>query len=323
MKKFIALIIAVLMAGVLTACLGSINTSRKNKLSIVCTIFPEYDWVKQLLCERADDIDLTLLLNSGVDLHSYQPTAKDIITLSTCDMFIYVGGESDAWVNDTLKEAANKDMIVINLLSVLGDDAKEEEIKEGMAAEGEHDEHGESPEYDEHVWLSLKNAAVLCGAISEKLCVLDAAYAADYKSNTEQYLQKLYELDRQYRETAENSKHKTLIFGDRFPFRYLLDDYDLDYYAAFAGCSAETEASFETVAFLAKKMDELGLTSIITIEGAQHKIAQTVIGNTAGKNQQVLVMDSMQSTTLKDAESGTSYLSIMQENLSVLKSALN
>lgn len=333
MKKISSMILCLLMmVGILAGC-GSSNSASTNsdtaatedKLSIVTTIFPEYDWVKEILGSHTDDVDLTMLLDNGVDLHSYQPTADDIIKISTCDMFIYVGGESDGWVEDTLKEATNKDMVVINLLDVLGDTVKEEEVKEGMEAEEEEEggEEEEEPEYDEHVWLSLKNAETLCSYISDKLCTIDEKNAKDYQSNTNNYVSELAALDDEYAQSVESSRVKTVLFGDRFPFRYIVDDYGLDYYAAFVGCSAETEASFETIAFLAGKVDELGLSSVLTIEGTEHKIAETIIQNTKDKNQQIVTMDSMQSTTSKDATSGTTYLSVMTANLDALKAALN
>lgn len=333
MKKGIALVWSlVLLVGILAGCsnastpsASSASSENKEKLSVVCTIFPEYDWVKQILGDKAENAEITMLLDNGVDLHSYQPTADDIIKLSTCDLFIYVGGESDAWVEDALKEATNKDMVVINLLDVLGDTVKEEEVVEGMEAEAEEEseEVEAEPEYDEHVWLSLKNAEILCNYIAKQLETIDAANADIYEANAKAYLAQLDSLDEQYQSAVDRAQFHTVLFGDRFPFRYLVDDYDLDYYAAFVGCSAETEASFETIAFLARKVDELGLTSVMTIEGVQHKIAETIIENTAEKNQSVLVMNSMQSTTSADVVSGTTYLSIMEENLHVLTEALN
>ena len=261
-----------------------------------------------------------MLLDSGVDLHSYQPTVDDIVKISDCDLFLYVGGESDGWVDDALKNAPNKERKVIRLLDVLGDSAKAEETVEGMQEE-EHD-HEEEAEYDEHIWLSLKNAQVLVAAISEALQETDPARKDAYAANAAAYAEKLSALDGEYRAAVDSGKYKTLLFGDRFPFRYLADDYGLDYYAAFPGCSAETEASFETVSFLAGKMDALGLPCVLTIEGTQHKIAETIVQNTAQKNQQILTMDSMQAVTANDAASGVSYLSIMEKNLSVLKKAL-
>lgn len=321
MKKILALLLALwIPAAVLSGCAPQDDSAASNKLNIVTTIFPAYDWVREILGDETDRAEITTLLDSGVDLHSYQPTVDDIVKISNCDLFLYVGGESDGWVDDALKNAPNKERKVIRLLDVLGDSAKAEETVEGMQEE-EHD-HEEEAEYDEHIWLSLKNAQVLVAAISEALQESDPARKDTYAANAAAYAEKLSALDGEYRAAVDSGKYKTLLFGDRFPFRYLADDYGLDYYAAFPGCSAETEASFETVSFLAGKMDALGLPCVLTIEGTQHKIAETVVQNTAQKNQQVLTMDSMQAVTANDASSGVSYLSIMEKNLSVLKKAL-
>ena len=285
------------------------NTAKDKQVKVVTTIFPEYDWVKEIAGDEVSNMDLTMLLDNGVDLHSYQPTADDIMKISDCDLFIYVGGESDAWVEDTLKEAVNKDMKVINLLDVLGSSVKEEEVVEGMEAEEEDEEDGaeEEPEYDEHVWLSLRNAKVLCKAIADDLAEIDTENANTYQENEKAYADKLDELDKKYQETVDSASQKTLLFGDRFPFRYMVDDYGLSYYAAFVGCSAETEASFETITFLAGKIDELGLKNIMTIEKSDQKIAKTIIENTNEKNQGILILDSMQSTTSDDVKKGATY----------------
>ena len=320
MKKITALLLALLMlAGVLAGCGKQNDTNKTDKLSIVTTIFPEYDWVKEVLGDKADSAEITMLLDNGVDLHSYQPTADDLIKLSDCDLFVYVGGESDGWVEDALKSAANRDRKVINLLEILGDSVKEEETVEGMQ---EEEEDHEEKEYDEHVWLSLKNAKTLVDAISAALQELDPGNKDTYAANADAYGQKLSALDAEYQAAVSAGTYKTLLFGDRFPFRYLVDDYGLSYYAAFAGCSAESEASFETVSFLARKADEGKLPCVLTIEGKNHKIAETIVQNTAGKNQKVLTMDSMQSTTSQDVARGTTYLSLMAKNLDVLKEAL-
>ena len=283
----------------------------------------------QILGDKADKADVTMLLDKGVDLHSYQPSTADIAKISEADVFIYVGGESDEWVEDVLKEAKNKKLKVINLMDVMGDKAKEEEVKEGMQPEEE--EHAEEAkdgkeeeevEYDEHVWLSLKNAKIFTKKIADVLSEVDKADAKTYQANYESYAKKLDDLDKKYADAVASAKNKTLVFGDRFPFRYLVNDYGLDYYAAFVGCSAESEASFETVTFLAKKIDELGLGNVLTIEGKNHKIAKTVVDNTKNKDQKVLTMDSMQSTTSKDVKDGATYLGIMEKNLEVLKEAL-
>ena len=183
--------------------------------------------------------------------------------------------------------------------------------------------HEHEEEKDEHVWLSLKNAEVLVNAISKSLQEIDPDNKDTYATNSDAYVKKLSALDADYQAAVDGATYKTVLFGDRFPFRYLVDDYGLSYYAAFVGCSAETEASFETISFLAKKVDELKLPCILTIEGAQHKIAETIVQNTTAKNQKVLTMDSMQSTTSKDVANGTTYLYVMEKNLSVLKEALD
>ena len=505
MKKIITLVLALAMAVSLFTGCGKKNNaetgeSDSNKLSVVTTIFPEYDWVREILGGKAESTDLTMLLDNGVDLHSYQPTADDIAKISDCDLFIYVGGESDEWVKNVLKNAVNKKMKVINLLEVLGDSVKTEETVEGMQEDGHghghsHDEqlteddirdrtlsdfagawkslhpyllngdldkfcehraeededssttkdtylekyktswqcdaekisingntitftyadgktvsaeyayagyqpkrndegkirsvryqfettsadapkyvqfndHGHEPgeaehfhiyfgndgfdalmsgktnpffvkdalsaedildelmghdhgeEKDEHVWLSLKNAKTLVCAIADALQELDSDNKDAYAANASAYIEKLSALDGAYRSAVDGAARKTVLFGDRFPFRYLVDDYGLRYYAAFAGCSAESEASFETVSFLAKKVDELGLPCVLTIEGKNHKLAETIVQSTTKKNQKVLTMDSMQSMTSKDAANGATYLSVMEQNLSVLKEAL-
>lgn len=509
-----------------------------DPIQVVTTIFPEYDWVKTILGDQTANAEITMLLDNGVDLHSFEPTAEDIMKISDCDMFVYVGGESDEWVTDVLRAADNKDMVVINLLDVLGERVKEEEIVEGMEhdhdhehehehehehshekrevpedrtlsdyegewqslypfmnenfkaetasymaeAEGfeeeeeawnffykgnetdvryvnikgdeiefikedgtktsgtyeydgyysdcwgetsiryqfkntdttseapaivqfddhlnyptkaehfhiycgedgtemldimynwptyypaditseedmiheflkhyiteedeheehdheedeheehdheEHDheeheegEHEHEEEMDEHVWLSLKNTQLLCDAIADGLGQIDAENAEEYKANASAYKAQLSELDAAYAAAVNEAGVKTLLFGDHFPFRYMVDDYGLSYYAAFAGCSAEAEASFDTIMFLAEKTDELGLSAIMTIEGPEHKIAEAIRDNTEKKDQQILTLDSMQGTTSSDVANGVTYLSVMTQNLKVIKEAL-
>lgn len=328
MKKTLSAVLAVLIITLmLTGC--NQNTPDNNdtkKLSIVTTVFPVYDWVKNVLGDA--DTEVEMLLDTGVDLHSFQPTADDIVKISSCDMFIYVGGESDEWVDGALSKKLNENMTVINLLDVLGENAKTEEIVEGMeaeheGAEGEVHDHEEEPEYDEHIWLSLKNAAVLAGAIKDAIVKLDPANESKYTANAEAYIADLNALDAEYEKAVSGAKAKTLVFGDRFPFRYMTDDYGLEYFAAFAGCSAESEASFETIAFLAAKVDELDLKSVLAIEGTDHRIAETVVSTTKNKDAAVLSLNSMQSVTAADVENGATYLGIAKDNLEVLKQALN
>ena len=317
-----------------------------KKFSVVCTIFPEYDWIRQLVGDKKDNYEITYLLDKGVDLHSYQPTAEDIAKIANCDLFVYVGGESDGWVNDALKESKNDKMQVVNLLETLGKNVKPEEVVEGMQEEDEHDndhdhddkdhddkdhdhddkdhdhDHEEETEYDEHVWLSLRNATALVNTLAEKLQTIDPENKDYYATTAADYTAKLGDLDSRYLATIKKAKVKTVLFGDRFPFRYLVDDYGLKYYAAFVGCSAETEASFETVAFLAKKTDDLKLKNVLVIENSDQKIAKKIVETTKDKNQNIVVLNSMQSITNEDIANGATYLSIMESNLKALTSAL-
>lgn len=333
MKNKFSKILGITLSSLLIPFCASCNsTNSGDKMSIVTTIFPEYDWVMNVLGEKKDNADVTLLLDNGIDLHSYQPTPKDIVTISKCDLFIYVGGESDGWVDDALKQAINKDMKVINLMETLGDAVKEEEVIEGMEEEDhdhdheegeEHDhEEEEEVEYDEHVWLSVKNAEAIVKEIGKSLAAIDKDNASVYTANVTSYVNSLKELDKKYADAVKAGTKDTLLFADRFPFRYLVDDYNLKYYAAFVGCSAETEASFETIKFLAGKVDELGLNVILKIESSDGGIAETVKEATTNKNQTIMTMDSLQSASTKEYKAGRNYLTVMEQNLTVLKDAI-
>ena len=321
MKKKIQTVLTVLLAlFCMTGCGSAQAASDRNdgRLKIVATIFPEYDWVLNVLGGNPAGADVRLLLDKGIDLHSYQPTAADIRAIADCDLFIYVGGESDSWVKDALAESVNPDLVTMNLLEVLGSRAKEEEAPEGAAAE-EGEEEAEEAEYDEHIWLSLKNAEVLVTAIKDAICQKDPANQAVYEANAKEYCQQLARLDEAYQAAVNGSPLRTILFGDRYPFRYLADDYGLKAYAAFSGCSAETEASFETILFLAGKMDEEQLPCILKIEGSDGKIARTILNASRDPERQVLTMNSMQG----EIPEGNDYLEVMKENLDVLKSALD
>ncbi len=314
MKKILlSLFIFLCMFAFLTGC----KKEDSDKIKIVCTIFPEYDWVKEVTNYDSDKYDVKLLLNSGIDMHSYQASIDDIATIQTSDLFIYVGGESDEWVEDVLEGAKNAPM-TLNLMDILKDKIKEEEIKEGMEHEGEEEHDHEEKEYDEHVWLSILNSKIIVEKIAATLKELnkeDAAKIEDAKAN---YIAKLDALHQSYVSALSTASNKTLIFGDRFPFRYLVDDYKLDYYAAFVGCSAESEASFETIIFLANKVDELKAKVILKIDNASDKIAKSIKNNTSTKDQIILSLNSMQVTTTKD---NLSYIKIMEDNLEILKQA--
>ncbi len=340
MKKVLAFVLSLILSISCTA-IGT-GLAESEKISIVTTIFPIYDWVREIIGGDAEHVDITLLMDNGVDLHSYQPTAQDILKISTADLFIYVGGESDEWVEDVLESAMNPGLKAISLVEAMGDEIKMEEIVEGMEHEHDHDEeedhghedqdhedhdeehdHEHEDEADEHVWLSLRCAKRLTAVIADTLSGIDPAFEDHYRASAFVYMEKLSDLDAQYAETVSNSKFKTILFGDRFPFRYLADDYGLIYYAAFSGCSAESEASFATILFLTQKVDELGLPAVLTIEHPRTRIAETVVQNTVSKDQEILVLDSMQGTTASDIQAGMTYLSVMKANLEVLKEALN
>lgn len=323
MKKCLAMMLAVvLLLGTLVGCASGKDTagSDDGRIRIVTTVFPAYDWVKNILGNEPDNIELTWLLDEGVDMHSYQPSMEDILTISTCDLFVCVGGESDRWADEVLKNALNKEMTVVRLLEVLGDAARVEETVEGMQIE--NDAGDESEEYDEHVWLSLRNAMSLVETLSKTLQELDPPKAEEYAVNAAAYVEKMQSLETRYQKAVDEASVRTLLFGDRFPFRYMTEDYGLSYYAAFSGCSAETEASFEIITFLSGKADELGLHTILKTEGSDGKIAETVVQNTESKDLKVLTLDSMQSVTGKQAEDGATYLSVMENNLSILTEAM-
>lgn len=310
----------------LSGCaVGRVPDADDSRLHIVCTTFPQYDWVRNLIQGNEENILLTLLTDKGGDLHNFQPSALDIANVSECDMFVYVGGESDVWVDDALSEAVNSDMRVINMMEVVSGNLVEEEHLESfehMGHEG-HGHEGHASEYDEHIWLSLRNAGMIVEEISAQLAELDGANASLYEKNCTAYLAKLDALDRQYTKIVEESRNDTLLFADRFPFRYFVEDYGIKYYAAFEGCSAETEASFGTVAFLAGKLDALGTGAVIVLDGSDDRLAQVLIENTEKKNQKILVMNSLQSVSRKDIKAGLTYLSAMEDNRNILGQALN
>ena len=343
-KFLFAAVAATLAASVATAAESTAPEAEaaRPRVKVVATTFPIYDWTRQVLGDRLAETDLVLLQQSGVDLHSYTPSASDLRTIASCDLFVFVGGESDEWTERALAQPGKSGRRVLNLVKTLGSAAKEEKVVEGMEHEHHH-EHAEKHDHDEdhdhdhakkhdhdedeheideHVWLSLRNAATLVKAIAEELSALDPANTAAYRANADAYCGRLAALDREYAKAVAGAARKTVLVADRFPFRYLADDYGLEYFAAFAGCSAESEASFKTVAFLAKKVDELKLPVILTMEGARHKIADTVRRTTKSGGQRILTLDSLQSTDGKSAKTAR-YLDAMAKNLEVLKEALN
>ena len=315
--KLKKIITGVLAAFMLAGCAPK-QQQNTTKLKIVATTFPQYDWIREIIGKDNTNVDLQLLMKNGSDLHSYQPTAGDIANISDANLFVYVGGESDEWVDDALEEKTNKDMKVVNMMQTLGDDIDEEE--EGLEKESE--DH-EEIEYDEHVWLSLKRAQKIVKAIADELGELDSTNAKKYQENAEAYIAKLAALDKSYESTVNTVKNKTWIFADRMPFHYLAKDYGITTYAAFNGCSTETNASFNTIVSLAKYADELGIKHIMTIEGSDKKLAKAVIENTTDKNQDILTLNSLQSVSQSDIDKGLTYYGAMEENLKVLAQSFN
>lgn len=323
----------------LFGCSKQKSIQNEGKISVVTTIFPVYDWATSI-CKDVETTKVELLVKSGTDLHSFQPSTSDMIKISQADLFIYVGGESDFWIKDALKNS-KKDQIQINLMEVLSSNLKEEEIIEGMESDHNHEEEHEDEEdhfhsaeekhshveYDEHIWLSAKNAEIACRKIAESIEILDLGNSARYGENLLSYLEKLSALQSEIEETKsllQNSKNATLVVCDRFPFKYFTDELGLPYFAAFAGCSAETEASFETVAFLSNKVKELPLKSVFVTESSDLKLAKSVLHGAKKENLSVLKLNSMQNVTLKQIESfeGESlYISLMKDNLKLIKNA--
>lgn len=313
MKKRFLIILSAL-ALLLSGCA---QPQSDKKLQVVAAIFPEYDWVRQIVGDD-DSVELTLLVDDGVDPHSFQPAVSDMVTAANCDLLIYGGGESDQWL--TKLEATNPNRETLVLLPLLGAQAHREEVVEGMAAH-EEGEAEDDAEMDEHVWLSLRNASLFCQAITDALCRLNPGKADTYRANLAAYQQQLDALDKDYRSAMDASPNRTIVVCDRFPFRYLVEDYGLSYYAAFPGCSAETGASFETVVFLSDKVKELGLNALLVTESSDGRMAKTVAQNAGSPDMPVLTLNSMQSVSGESAK-GLDYLTVMSENLRVLKQAL-
>lgn len=324
MKKSVTVLSILLMILCLTTtgCKAKQYKINADKIKVTASIFPIFDWTNYLSYpenKTVDPLSLQLLVKNGVDLHSYQPSASDIVQISTSDIFIYVGGESDAWVKDALAASTNPNQVVINLMDVLKDNLKEES-NEGIFQENEEEDE-EGIAYDEHIWLSVKNAEICCKAISKVLCQVNPDYTELYEKRLDSYLERLELLNVKYRTALNDENLKPIIICDRFPFRYLADDYNLKYYAAFSGCTTDTEASFETLTLLTQKVDEINPKCVFILDGSSDKLAKTVIYNSSHKMLDIKTLNSMQSVTLRDAFNGKTYIKYMEDNLeSILKS---
>ena len=313
MKKFFIFILSlIIIVTVFSSCQKPETTQKNDGITVVTTIFPVYDWTRNV---AGDNCNVIYLDESGTDMHSFEPTAKDILTLADADVLIHIGGVSDEWVAAAVESANNPELITLSLMDVTG--VLEEEIIDGM--EHDDDDDHDTAEYDEHIWLSLRKAEAAVSAIAETLGKADNANKDKYTANAESYNAKLESLDGKFSDCVNNAKRKTLLFADRFPFRYFTEDYSLEYFAAFPGCSAESEASFETMTFLIEKTKELSLPYILIIENSDSKMAQT-IGNETGA--EILSLNSCQSVTKNDIDNGITYLSAMEKNLQIITEAL-
>lgn len=335
-KKISSIIVSIAIFLGMTACsMQGGESGSGEKIKVVCTTFPQYDWTREIIEGLEEDFELTLLVDTGIDIHSFQPSAGDIIDISSCDLLINIGGVSDSWAAEAAVNSNKKDIRVLNMLDILGNRVREERLLDGMEAhhedhdetenpEGHEDEHETEgvAEQDEHVWLSLKNAVLVCNAIAEELAEIDIKNQEHYQKNAEEYIGRLNDLDGKYQEAVGRAQFKTVVFADRFPFLYMMEDYNLKCFAAFPGCSAETEASFETVVFLANKLNEENLPAVLMIDGGNRAMAETVVGNSARKNQKIISLNSLQSITQGDMSAGKTYLSIMEENLNGLRQAI-
>jgi len=308
MKRIISVLIIIISIFIISGC----SLSDDNKKTIIATNFPAYDFAREIT--KGSDIEVKMLLKPGSESHDYEPSPKDIISISKASMFIYVGGESDEWVDDLLDSIDTSNIQIIKMIDEVN--AVYEETVDGMTIEEDEEEE----EYDEHVWTSPRNVIAISRAITDKVHKIDPENYSLYESNYSSYKFKLEELDNSFKDVVNKSNRKELIFADRFPFRYFVDDYGLGYYAAFPGCSSETEASSKTISFLINKVKEDNIPVILTIEFSNKKIANTISNETGAK---VLEFNSAHNISKEDFENGKTYLDIMNDNLKVLKEALN
>ena len=318
MKRLTIVFLTLALCLSLTACGTGLERPDDGKITVVCAIFPEYDWLRNLTA-GSDNVELKLLIDKGVDLHSYQPNVNDIVTVSDCDVFVYSGGASDVWVEDVIETAMNPKLIAVDMMELL------EKHRELCTEEHEHEHEGHDHEHsaDEHIWLSLLNADYICSELTALLCELDMNNIELYEQNYAAYSAKLRALDEAYYIPLTEAVHETVLFADRFPFTYLMEDYDLHHHAAYEGCSAETEVSFDTFAGLSETLRMLNLPGVVIVDDSDHRIADTVIGASGLEDCEIYTMQSMQAVSSRQIKDGITYLDIMEENLSVLAQALN
>lgn len=320
MKKFLSIMISFCLLLSLCGCKGGCYESGGEGLDIVTTVFPAFDFAREIAGDKAR---VCLLVPPGSESHSFEPTAQDILRIQNCDLLICNGGESEVWLEDMLEgmETEIPRLVMLDCVQAL-----EEEVKAGMQVAGQehdhdHDHEGhdhEEAEYDEHVWTSPRNAALICQALGETLSVIDPANSDYYAVRTESYCDKLLALDADFRALAESSGHPTMIFADRFPARYFVEEYGLDYYAAFPGCAEEAEPSARTVAFLIDKVRQENTPAVFYIEFSNQKMADVICEDTGC---QKLLFHCCHNVTRQQLDEGISYLGLMEQNLNTLREA--
>lgn len=314
MKKPLLFLYLVAVMLLMTACGSGPVESGNGEIQIVTTVFPAYDFARQVAGERAT---VTLLVPPGAEIHSFEPTAKDVLRIQNSDLFVCAGGESEAWVEELL-EGQDEEIETLSMLDCV--DALEEEIKEGMQETHEEEEDGEEgPEYDEHVWTSPVNAQRICRAIADRLSALDPDGAQTYAENCGRYCEELAALDEEFRAIVAEGERRTVIFADRFPVRYFVEEYGLDYFAAFPGCAEDTEPSARTVAFLIDRVREEGIPAVFTIEFSNEKMADVICEDTGCEK---LLFHSCHSVTPEQLSAGVSYVRLMWGNAEALREAL-
>lgn len=312
-------------AAVLILCGCSPADNGTEGMTILTADFAEYDWVREILGDNPSGIRLERLNESGQDMHSYQPSVKDMVKISDCSLLIYAGGESEFWIDEAAESSDKSPESILSLMKVLAHDPELSERYEGTAGVHDHEHEHHHEEYDEHMWLSLKAAPVFIEKITEAICALDPVNSTYYEKNSRNYREKIKDLDGEYEKVAEAAREKGdafILVADRFPFVYLTEDYRLSHMAAFPGCSAETEASFATILDLSDAIDNHRPGGVLVLKKSDTALAQTVIKNSSLKELPVLRLDDMQSVTADDVEAGCSFLSVMAENLTALETAL-
>lgn len=312
MKKFLTLMLSVVFILSISACnTDRIENQENKKLNIVATIFPQFDFARTIAGDKAE---VTMLLPPGAESHSFEPTVSDIMSIDNCDIFIYTGGESDTWIDSLLQTSNNKDMTIISLMDCvdihISDDTHDHN----------HEHHHNHSHTDEHVWTSPLNAIEICEKIFDEMKNKDPDNAEFYKANLDEYKADLYALHSDFKNITENSKHKTFIFADRFPLKYFAEEYDLQYHAAFSGCSEDTEPSANTVKELVDIVKTENISTVLKIELSNSSIGNTICKETGAKLQ---TFYSCHNISKEDFSKGETYLSLMQKNKETLKTALN